>query len=175
MGEQHDSWVEGLGVTGFTSSEATGSVWSGAGEMIKSGADALGHVAKAELDLAMGASDAMRGGVEQVGAGVLDAYGAHGTAESLRGDARKIQDRSGENFKRAGQELRGAKDDVFGGDENVEGNKSKGASSKGSRGGDASYGGGGQAKGYAGGGGNDRAGYGKTERESYGDGGGQSM
>ena len=115
MGTEHDSWLEGIGVS-FDSSDANASMTSGLGEMVKSGLDAVGHVAGAGLDIAKGVFNEDRAIVEHVAAAGLDIAGAHDTGDSVRKDALAAQNRAAQDFKDAGGELGKAKDDVFGGD-----------------------------------------------------------
>src|SRR5437016_1285826 len=112
MSEEHDSWVEALGVS-FGSSDASASMKSGLGEMAKSGLDAVGHVVGAGLDVARGVAEENRAVLEHVAAAGLDLVGAHGAADTVRNDAKAVQARAGEDFKAAGKELGEAADDVF--------------------------------------------------------------
>src|SRR6267378_2528510 len=108
MGDEHDSWLAGIGVD-VNASQANNSVLSGLGEMVQSGLSAAGHLAKAGLDIAEGEINTARGGAEHVLAGGLDAVGAHGAAKTVRDDADSAQARGKADFQAAGNEFGQAK------------------------------------------------------------------
>ncbi len=113
MGDEHDSWLEGLGIN-VSPPDASGSIVSGAGEMLKSGLNAVGDVARAGIDIAKGEVEGGLAKAEYLGAGVLDAVGAHDTAKDVRARADANEKDSKKQFKAAGKELGKAKDEVFG-------------------------------------------------------------
>lgn len=113
---EHDSWLEGIGVSGFTPVDASDSLIGGAGDVVKSGLSAIGHGGVAVLDAAAGGADMLMGGVAHMGAGFLDAVGARGAAGEVRKAANTIQDAGAFNFQQAGKELGEAKDDILGGE-----------------------------------------------------------
>jgi hypothetical protein len=111
---EHDSWLAGLGVTGFQASDGNNSMLGAVNDLIKSGQDAYNHATTAGNDLMEARHDAVVGGMEQVDAGLLDAVGAHETAAEVRGRANDMQTRAGNKLQDAGNELGHAKDDVVG-------------------------------------------------------------
>jgi hypothetical protein len=115
MAEEHDSWLEGLGIN-FNPADAVASVASGVGEMVKSGLNAAGDVVRGGIDMAKGEAEGVLAKAEYLGAGVLDAAGAHDTAKDWRNRADGNEADSKKQFQAGWNELGNAKDEVFGGD-----------------------------------------------------------
>jgi hypothetical protein len=121
MGDEHDSWLGALGVTGFNASDITASVGSGLGkavsgigDAVRSGARAVGDVAAGDLDAATAAGAAVLGGVEHIEAGILDAVGAHDTAKEMRDFGNEIQGDARRYARDADRDFADAKKEVFG-------------------------------------------------------------
>jgi hypothetical protein len=115
MGEEHDSWLEGLGIN-ISPPDTTSSVVSGLGEMVKSGLSAAGDMVRGGMDMAKGEAEGVLAKGEYLGAGVLDAAGAHDTAKDLRNRADANEADSKKQFQAGWKELGKAKDDIFGGE-----------------------------------------------------------
>jgi hypothetical protein len=78
--------------------DARASLVSGGWEAIQSGANAIGDLAEAALDLGAAGADAIFGGAGHISAGVLEAFGADETAAKVRGGADIIQDATAYNL-----------------------------------------------------------------------------
>src|SRR3954466_1272852 len=115
MGEVHDSWLEGLGIN-ISPPDTSSSVVSGLGEMVKSGLSAAGDMVRGGMDIVKGEAEGTLSKAEYLGAGVLDAAGAHDTAKDLRKRADANESDSQNDFKAGVKEFGKAKDDVFGGE-----------------------------------------------------------
>jgi len=113
MGEEHDSWLSGLGIN-ITPSDASDSMKSSFQDMVQSGRNVVGDVANAGVDFAKAGVEGTSSKVAYVDAGLLDAMGAHGTAKTIREKAGELEDDAGRDYHAAGGELRKAKDDAFG-------------------------------------------------------------
>lgn len=121
MGDEHDSWLETLGVSGFNPSDATasvasglGKVLSGAGDAIASGARAVGDVTMAGVDAAAGVGAVFAIGALGIAAGAAYTVGEDDTAKSLRATQDSVVDDGKRSFGDAGRDLGKAKDEVFG-------------------------------------------------------------
>src|SRR5580765_2886764 len=115
MAEEHDSWLEGLGIN-FNPGDAVASVASGVGDIVKSGLNAAGDVVRGGIDMAKGEAEGVLAKAEYLGAGVLDAAGAHDTAKDWRNRADANEADAKKQFQAGWKELGNAEDEVFGGE-----------------------------------------------------------
>src|SRR5580765_280746 len=103
MGEEHDSWIEGIGVK-IDDYKAGDSVWSGVKETISSGREALQDLQNAAHDTRDAAVSYAKSKVEYVAAGDLKLVGADKTAKALEEDSKDEENAAKKKWDNAGDD-----------------------------------------------------------------------
>jgi hypothetical protein len=116
MAEEHDSWLEGLGIN-LNPSDAVASMASGLGDIVNSGKDAIVHGAKAVADGVGAVGDVVQAGGDYLIAAGLEVAGNSKRADDFRNAGSKALGDLGDRLGDAGKQLGEISDDVFGGDD----------------------------------------------------------
>lgn len=117
MSDEHDSWLEGLGVTGFSSSDddssgATNSIVSGAKDLIGSAEKAKQALIDAGNDLQDAKEATLHEAAQRLKSGAYYAVGDDDDANAARAAADADADKRSKSLDKAGEDLDDARKQV---------------------------------------------------------------